>query len=722
MKQIFSTNTGVQVLQVPAPLLEKGSILIEVHYSFISSGTEMATLKGMEPKSVTDNLIQSKEKVKKLFKYLNEIGIKKTISMVSDRITTEDTSSNKLVPIGYCCSGTVVAVGEGVLNFSIGDKVACAGAGKATHSELVVVGENLCVKIPNGCDMKSASSVAVGSIAMNGVRNADARMGEFICVIGLGLVGLIVSKLLKISGCRVVGFDIDPVRVKQAKDIGVDEAFSDYDEFISKTNLLTKNMGVDRTIITAASTSKSIIATSIDVTKKRGRVIAIGFIPMDIEKDPFMKKEIEFMGSSSYGPGRYDDRYEEKGFDYPYAYVRWTEKRNMEEYLRLLSNKQIDLFKFIDSKAFPVKSAQDAYKMLREGKSESVGFFISYLSDTTLENKLKTKIKINDKTKTNRINLAIVGAGSFIKEMYLPNIKKMEDIVYIRSIVNKRGHTAMQVAKQQNANYVSTSFEDVINDEKIDALIISTRHNTHAKFALKALEKGKHVLLEKPLAINVEELKEIENYFNNKDQEDHPTLLTGFNRRFSPHITRIKDDISNRTNPLIINYQINTKLLDPNHWQKTEEGGGRNLGEACHIYDLFTFLTGAKSTSIFAKAISSNNEHYAKNENFIATIKFDDGSVCNLTYTCLGTSQYPKEIATIYCDGTVYRLNDYLKFDAIGVNNFNSVLPQKDKGHYKELNLFFDAIKNNNEWPIPLWEQIQATKIALEVENQIRKG
>ena len=410
MKQIFSTRKGIQVLQVPAPLLAKGSILIEVHYSFISSGTEMATLKEMEPKSVTDNLIQSKEKVKKLFKYLNEIGIKKTISMVSDRITTEDTSSNRLVPIGYCCSGTVVAVGEGVLNFSIGDKVACAGAGKATHSELVVVGENLCVKIPNGCDMKSASSVAVGSIAMNGVRNADARMGEFICVIGLGLVGLIVSKLLKISGCRVIGFDIDQVRVKQAKNIGVDETFSDYDQFISKVNLLTKNMGVDRSIITAASSSKSIIETAMEITKKRGRVVAIGFIPMDIGKDPFMKKEIEFMGSSSYGPGRYDDRYEEKGFDYPYAYVRWTEKRNMEEYLRLLSNKQIDLFKFIDSKAFPVESVQDAYKNLREGKSESVGFFISYLSDSSLNQKLKTTIKINDKAKPHRINLAIVGA------------------------------------------------------------------------------------------------------------------------------------------------------------------------------------------------------------------------------------------------------------------------------------------------------------------------
>ena len=719
MKQIFSTSKGIQVLQVPAPLLESGSILVEVHYSFISSGTEMATLKEMEPKGLSDNLIKTKEKILKLVKFLNEKGIKKTISILSDRIKNDDLSSTRLVPIGYCCSGIVVGVGDEVSNFSVGDKVACAGAGKATHSELVVVGENLCVKVPNKCDMKSASSVAVGSIAMHGVHNSDARMGEFICVIGLGLVGLIVSKLLKISGCRVIGFDINPVRVKQAKDIGIDEAFSDYDEFISKTNLLTKNMGVDRTIITAASTSKSIIATSIDVTKKRGRVIAIGFIPMDIEKDPFMKKEIEFMGSSSYGPGRYDDEYENKGFDYPYAYVRWTEKRNMDEYLRLISNGQIDLFNFIESKSYPVKSAQDVYKMLREGNSKSAGFFINYLSDTILEDKLKTKIKIKNKIKSKKINLAIIGAGSFVKEMYLPNIIKMKKSVNISSIVNKRGHTGLEVAKQQDANYVSTSFDDVINDDKIDALIIATRHNTHAKLALKALKNGKHVLLEKPLAIKEEELNDIEDYFH-KAKDSYPILLTGFNRRFSPHAMKIKDDISNRSNPLIINYQINTKPLDSNHWEKTNEGGGRNLGEACHIYDLFTFLTDAKIISVDAKSISTDNKNYAKNENFISTLKFDDGSICSLTYTCIGSKKYPKEMATIYCDGMVYYLRDYLTLEAFGIRNFNISLKKQDKGHYNELKLFFDSINKSKNIPISILEQIQATKIALEVEKQIK--
>jgi len=718
MKQIFSTRKGIKVLDVPPPLLEKGSLLVEVHFSFISTGTEMATLKEMEPKGLSDNLIGAKDKLVKLVKFLNKKGIKKTISILGDRLKNDD-SSSKLVPIGYCCSGIIIAVGDGVLNFSVGDKVACAGAGKATHSELVLVGENLCVKVPNKCDMKSASSVAVGSIAMNGVRNSDARMGEFICVIGLGLVGLIVSRLLIISGCRVIGFDIDPVRVRQAKDIGVDDAFSDYDKFISKTNLLTKDMGVDRTIITAASTSKSIIATSIDVTKKRGKVIAIGFIPMDIEKDPFMKKEIEFMGSSSYGPGRYDDRYENKGFDYPYSYVRWTEKRNMDEYLRLISDGQIDLFKFIESKPYPVNSAQDVYKILREGNSESAGFFINYLSESTLEDKLKTKIKISNKTKSNKINLAIIGAGSFVKEMYLPNIKKMKNIVNLRSIVNKRGHSGLQIAKQEDANYVSTSFDDVINDDKIDALIIATRHDTHSKYALQALKKGKHVLLEKPLAIKEEELKEIENYFN-ESKGSYPILLTGFNRRFSPFANKIKDDISNRTNPLIINYQINTKKLDPNHWQKTDEGGGRNLGEACHIYDLFTFLTGAKIISIDAKAISTDNKNYSKNENFISTLKFDDGSICSLTYTCVGSTKYPKETATIYCDGMVYYLQDYLTLDVFGLKNFSVSLDKKDKGHYNELKLFFDSIKKSNILPIPIFEQIQATKIALEVEKQIK--
>ena len=715
---------GIKVIEVPPPILEKGNVLVEVSYSFISSGTEMATLKEMEPKGFSDNLIQSKERLKKLVKFFNEKGIKKTISIISQRITADGTTSNRLVPLGYCCSGTIVAIGEGVSMFSLGDKVACAGAGKATHSELVLVSENLCVKIPTGCDMKSASSVAVGSIAMNGVRNSEARMGEFVCVIGLGLVGLIVCRLLKISGCRIIGFDIDPVRVitnvRQAKDIGVDEAFSNHGKFISIINLLTKNMGVDKSIITAASRSKSIITTVMEITRKRGRVVAVGFIPMDIDENPFMKKEIEFIGSTSYGPGRYDARYEEKNMDYPYAFVRWTEKRNMAEYLRLIAEKHIDLFSFLDNKAFPVKSAKNAYKILKEGNSESVGFFIEYISDTTLNDKLKTKVDVGTEYKTKKINIGIIGAGSFIKEMYFPNLKRINDIVHIQAIVNKRGHNAIQIAKEQNANYASTSIDDILNDNNIDAVIIATRHNTHADLALSALESGKHVLLEKPLALNFEELEKIRKYFSHKSSGNFPPLLlTGFNRRFSPHILNLKNNISNRVNPLIINYQINTKPLDYNHWEKTEEGGGRNLGEACHIYDLFTFLTGGKATSINAKSVSVNEGTFDKNENFIATIKFDDGSICNLTYTCIGTSQYPKEIATIYCDGTVYQLNDYLKFDAIGVNSFNLVLPQKDKGHYKELTSFFDAIKNNKNWPIPLWQQIQATEIALEVEKQI---
>ena len=724
MKQVVASSTGIDIIDVPPSILGKGNVLVEVYYSFISTGTELATLRALDSSHIKSDaegfsktISDSKEFIGRVVNYLRQQGVKKTVERIFSRISEDGVTRNRIITLGYSCSGRVVSVGEGVSEFSPGDLVACAGANRATHSELVVVPENLVIPVPTDCSVKDASSVAVGSIAMQGVRQSDPKMGEFVGVIGLGLVGLLTVRLLRIAGCRVFGLDIDDQRVSQARGLGADYVFSDPEDFSRTLSNETHFKGLDRCIITASSDSDGIISVAMESTRKRGRIVALGFVPMNIEKYPFMRQEIEFVSSSSYGPGRYDYKYEDQGLDYPYSYVRWTEKRNMIEYLRLLASKQIDL-SAIASEEVSLSSVSVAYDKLKTGSTKSRGIFISYSSDRTLEDKSRTVVQSAPSSVSGKVRLAVVGAGSFVREVHLPNIVKLKGQVEISAIVNKTGSKAMEVAKECGASYASTSLDDILADDSIDAVMIGTRHNVHAEMVLKCLTSGKHVFIEKPLAISWDQLNQIEKFYNSNSRKA-PLLLTGFNRRFSPYLVKIYSHIKNRTTPLVMNYQINTKYLPKDHWQRSEEGGGRNIGEACHIYDAFTFLTNAEVEHISATSIRSGNNTFGKNENFVATISFKDGSIGNLAYTSLGSTKYPKETCHLFCDQSVFYLKNFVSLEVFGAveDVYKTKIPQK--GHLTEIEMFISAIKGEDDWPIPLWQQIQATKIALVVEDII---
>ena len=723
MKQVFSTTEGVKVIEVPSPLLQPGHILVEVEYSLVSSGTELRTLSAMESKAASraTHITPDPTLIKKLVNYLRSHGVRKTISAVYDRLETKTSAAYRIVPIGYSCSGRVVAVGKGVTLFQPGDRVACAGANKATHSELVVVPENLVTMIPPQAEMKNAASVAVGAVAMQGVRRADVRLGESVAVIGLGLLGLISVQLLKLSGARVIGFDIDPTRAERAKELGIDEAYADPDEVQWAVNRFTKHMGVDVCLITAASQSDEIVQTAMEITRQKGRVVVVGLVPMNIQKNPFLRKEIDFLASISYGPGRYDERYEEKGLDYPYAYVRWTEKRNMEEYLRLLAEEKLDLA--LMTEEFPLDAAPEAYQRLKDGADRPCAIFIKYPDDKPLTQKKRTRVDLvqtRPKATGGIIRVAVAGAGRFTKRVHLPALKRLKGEVRLAAVMSRTGANALQVAQQYGADYATTSYDELLQDPELDAIIIGTRHNLHAEMALKALQAGKHVLVEKPLALTKAELLAVEAFYEPNDQDRPvPILLTGFNRRFAPFITQLRKKITPRQTPLLMNYQMNAGYLSTDHWLRTEEGGGRNLGEACHIYDLFTYLTDSEVVGIKTSHVKLTDNTHAKNENFTTTITFSDGSVGSLTYTSLGSKRYPKEVFHVYADATVHVLIDYKKLEAFGATIETVTSEEVNKGHFEELQAFVAAIKNGGEWPIPLWQQLQASRIALIVEQQI---
>lgn len=707
MKQVLLNQGKIIVENVPLPTIKNNEILVKTAFSLISAGTELSGKKA-SGNSLIKNVLSDPQKIKKGFNILKQGGIKQTLEAVEDQ---KEAKSG----LGYSLSGVVVDIGNSVKNFKVGDTVACAGAGKANHAEFVAVTENLTVKMPDNIDFQSASSVALGSIALQGLRRADVKLGENIAVIGLGLLGQILIQLLKANGARVIGFDLNDNKIGLAKELGIDEGYNSLkNNILEKILNFTSSKGSDATIITAsAPQNNEIIQQAMEITRKKGKVVVVGDIGLGPKRSPFYEKEIDYLISSSYGPGRYDKDYEEKGIDYPFAYVRWTEKRNMEEYLRLLAEKKVNFQKLI-AKTFSIDEAFNAYQLLEEGYSVKPAVLLDYNFQD--DKPKETKIEINSlPIKKDIINVGLIGAGGFAKVMHLPNLKRLPNLYSILAICDLDGNNAKQTAVKFGAHYCTTNYKEILQDKNIDMVIITLPHNLHAKIAAEAAKAKKAVFCEKPMALNEKELEELVTTL----KETKVPYLTGFNRRFSPFVQKIKEIIKNRENPMIVDYQMNAGYLPKDHWTQTEIGGGRNIGEACHIYDLFTYLTESEVEKISAFSITPKTEKYFKNDNFITALKFKDGSVCNLIYTALGSKDYPKEQMKVYFDGKIIFLNDYKDMQISGANSKCLKTKQQDKGHLIELQKFADIIKNGNGYPIPLWQLIQATKISFEVEKQI---
>ena len=711
MKQVLIKQGQAIVEDIPAPQVETGTVLVQVHHSCISIGTEMAGVKG-SGLPLWKKALREPEQVKKVLQMAATQGIAKTHSIVQNTLKSG-------TPTGYSAAGTVIAVGDGIDDIRVGDRVACAGAQCAHHAQIIRVPRNLTVLIPEHLDFSKAATVTLGAIALQGVRRSHPTLGETFVVLGLGILGQLTTQLLKANGCQVIGVDVDKTRIQLAMQLGMPYGIHPDDENdIAQVARLTGGIGADGVIITAASPSDAIISTAFQMCRKKGRVVLVGDVGLHLNRHDFYQKELDFFISTSYGPGRYDNRYEERGLDYPVAYVRWTENRNMLAYLEMLANEQVQITPLI-AETYPIDKAAIAYEKLKKSDSKPLMVLLSYPEpDAPIKRTIPNPAA--KPAGANPIRIAIIGAGGFAKAMHLPNLQALTEDYHIQAIVSRTGHNANATAKQFKANYASTDYQQVLNDKEVDAVLITTRHNLHAEMTLQALKAGKQVLVEKPLAINQNELQQIIAFYENAGSSA-PILLTGFNRRFSPYARRIQDLIKHRSNPMILNYRMNAGYIPLDYWVQTEEGGGRNIGEACHIYDLFTYFTNSKVIKVTAHAIIPKTNHYSRHDNFVATMHFEDGSVATLTYTALGNNKYPKEQMEIYVDGKVLMMNDYKSLNIVGVKAKGIQSKTMDKGQKQELEMFAKAIKQGGEWAIPLWQQVQAMEIAFEVEAKINE-
>ncbi len=712
MKQVLVKKGSTIIEEVPSPSVGPGEILVKLEASCISIGTELSGIKSSST-PIWKKVLQKPDKAIFVLKSALNNGIKKTIKLVEEK---KDIS----FPIGYSASGVVIEVGNDINDIVPGDRVACAGAQYAFHAEFISVPRNLCTLIPANLTFDEASTVTLGAIAMQGIRRIEPTLGETIVVMGLGILGQLTVQMLKANGCRVIGIDINREKIDLALSLGMNVGIhpDDTDDF-EQVARLTDGYGADGVIITAASSSDAVVSSAFKICRKKGRVVLVGDVGLSLNRNDFYLKEIDFKISSSYGPGRYDNQYEEKGLDYPLPYIRWTENRNMSEYLKLLSESKIRIKNLI-SEYYDILEAPLAYENLKKPNSRSLIVILTYSKNYAIPNQLLNISNNKINSNNGKIGIAVVGAGSFARYTHLPNILSLSDRFTLKAIVTKTGTSAKSAAKQYNAEYCTTNFEEVLLDPEVDAIIISTRHNLHAKMTIDALKAGKHVLVEKPLALNIDDLSSIDTFLKNYG-DNSPILQTGYNRRFSPYAKKIQELLNNRTNPFIFNYNMNAGYIPGDHWVHSEEGGGRNIGEACHIYDLFTFLSNTKILKISAHSIIPKSSFYKRSDNFIVTFTFEDGSIATLTYYSMGNNQKEKETAELCFDGNHIILHDYKKMEILGKNKKFFKTFYQEKGQKEELIAFADSIQEG-KWVIPWWQQYQSTLAAIKIDEMLKSN
>lgn len=708
MKQVLIKAGAVVVEEVPAPLVSSSNILVRVMHSCISVGTELSGVK-MSGLPLYQRALKQPDNVKRVLDMMRDQGVKRTLDRVLGKLAAGSAT-------GYSVAGEVIEVGSEVEGFNVGDRVACAGAGVANHAEIVNVPVNLAVRVPHAIDTALASTVTLGAIALQGVRRAQPTLGETIVVVGLGILGQLTAQMLKANGCKVIGVDLSADRVELALANGMDAGFSPASEhYVERVAKHTGGMGADAVIITAATPDHQVISDAMQCCRKKGRVVLVGDVGLNLNRADFYKKELDFLISSSYGPGRYDPYYEEGGQDYPIGYVRWTENRNMQAYLELLATRGVRLDNLAHA-PYPIDKADEAYTFLQKDGARSLLVLLQYAERPGAR---ETRVGLGPRAQApGKIKVGLIGASSFAQGMHLPNLTKLRDRYALHAVQSRTGANAKAVATQYEAQYCTTAYQDVLDDAGVDLVMITTRHHLHAQMTMAALKAGKAVFVEKPLALSLEELSGIETFYANNP--DAPMLMVGFNRRFSPAIAAVAKALEGRTTPLVINYRMNAGYIPADHWVHGPEGGGRNLGEACHIYDLFCHLTGSAETlSTHATGISTPGPMWRSNDNFVAVSKFADGSVCTLTYTALGDKAYPKERMEIFADGKVIVMDDYTSVVIHGGKHKGWAAQTVQKGQYEELVALADHLQGKRPWPISLKEQLEATRIALDVERQL---
>jgi len=727
LKQLIVESGRVVVKELPDPTPDIYEVVAANAYSAVSIGTERSMLMNAKRGWLSKilDMLKNEEMRSKAFETLKRkglIGAYRTWKQLSQSIDGG-------IPLGYSSAGYIISIGKGVREFDVGDRVACAGAGYASHAELVRVPVNLVVKVPDSVDLLEASFAAIGSIALHALRLSWVQPGESVAIIGTGLIGLIAVQLAKnVFNAKTIAIDIDSEKIELAKKLGADKGIvlSSGKNAINEVMEVTSGVGVDVAIVAAATKSSKPVNLGLELLRDRGKLVVIGDVPVNVNRELMYEKEATLIVSRSYGPGRYDEVYEVKGIDYPIGYVRWTLKRNMQSFLELIKERKISLKPLI-GRVITIDEAPTFYEELISSRSKYVGVVISYDASKYLGAVLNRKVQLSkpevqiSSTARNiigrRIRLGIIGAGSFINNVILPILlDDLRDLYEIVAVSTKHPQHCVKAEKSAKAYYCTTDYKEVLNDEKIDAVIIATPHNTHAEMVIEAIKAGKAIFVEKPLALSEGELEKVyEAYKNN------PVPITvDFNRRFSPLTLKAKEELP--SNPIYGIYRVNAGFLPPTHWtQDPEVGGGRILGEVCHFVDFFNYIVEGKVSELSVEAIPVDNVKTVTKDNIAVIMKWSDGSITSIHYFAVGSSELPKEYIELHTGGSSIVIEDFIRMNIYREGAKRTIkLKKQDKGHKNHLLEFAKLLKGEKSIIPSFEEYVYSMKITFEIEKKLR--
>jgi len=704
-------NGEMKILDVPQPQLQSGQVLVKNHFSVISAGTEISTVKAAR-KGFIGKAKDRPQQVKQVIDTVKSQGVAQTYRVVMKKLDAYS-------PLGYSSSGEILQVAPDVKGFEIGDRVACGGL-SACHSEIVAVPANLAVKLSPDADLKQAAYNTIGAIALQGVRQAELKLGETCAIIGLGLIGQITALLLRASGVRTIGIDIDPYMVEMARTHVADLAFDRETPGIdARIKEFTHGIGCDAVIITAASSSLDPINFAGSISRKKGAIVVVGAIPTGFDREPdYYKKELQVKMSCSYGPGRYDPMYEEHGIDYPAAYVRWTENRNMAAFQELIHAGKIDLT-YLTTHTYKLPEAELAYELILKKPEPYIGILLEYEKQKSRLEKAKIYLSKDSYPKTTEISVGFLGAGSYAQSHLLPNIKSMPK-VSLKGVLTASGTGSRSVAERFGFEFCADDEKEILQSPEINTVFITSRHDSHADYVVDALASGKHVFVEKPLCMSIEQLEQIFTIlYSEKTQTQSNILMVGYNRRFSPLSLILKEAIGN--GPMAMLYRINAGEIPKESWiHDNTFGGGRIVGEVCHFIDFFTFLNG--SLPVRVHAIAMNTPENLEDVLTIA-LSYENGSIGSISYIANGGKGLPKEYVEVHTNGISGVLNDFKSVQIYtGGKKRVKKLASQNKGQQREIEQFVRAIKNNEKSIIPYTHIYSTSIVTFKIIESLRTG
>lgn len=713
MKQVLQNRKSgkVAVGEVPVPVVQAGRVLVRTAASLISSGTERASVESGQ-KSLVQEARERPDLVKTVIEKARNEGLRNTFNAVLGKLATSQA-------LGYSAAGIVIAVGNDVAEFAPGDRVACAGVGFASHAEVLSVPKNLCVALPEKISFEEGAFGTLGAIALQGVRLAAPTLGELVVVIGLGLVGQLTVQLLKANGCRVFGIDLEQGRVDLVRQLGADAGVVSSEETRKAVLDWTAGRGADAVIITTATESNQPIELAGEISRMKGRVVVVGMTGLVVPRASYFSRELSLQISMSYGPGRYDADYEQRGHDYPFGYVRWTEKRNIEAFLDLVSAKRV-LTDPLVSHRFEIEDAERAYELLAGDSGEPyLGVLLRY--DTEREITRTVDLSGQHKpaaTRAKSVGLGVIGAGGYLTAMLLPQFKTAG--VDFVSVATASGVTALDAGKKFGFKRAVSDASEIISDEAVNLVVVGTRHDSHAELAVTALRQGKHVFVEKPLALNDAELDQV----IEAAEGSSGRLMVGFNRRFSPLARSAKEWFGGRRSPLSILYRINAGRIPAEHWlQDPAEGGGRIIGEVCHFIDLMQFLVESPPVSVFAEAINAEQDNIRNHDSVFITMRFADGSNGCVAYLAEGDKGFAKERVEIFGEGKTFVIDDFRQASAFQNGREEKItLRAQDKGQAEEVKAVCAVVLEGAPAPITLTELSSTTRATFRALDSLRSG